>query len=439
MLDPNATPTPATTHPVSAPLTSSQPQIGAPLDKATGNKPEIYLAWDDWDFDFDGAIWPKSNEPVDPNLSLGVIIWHPAKQVTRALPSTFEEAEEQSLKPAPEKLGNGESVSIYFTAENSHEAFLDVRQTDEWDYIQDDPAFVVFTDEEMQHNLIPVEDCVAQRDRSDEPIDTDVKAGDKDMQESDWCVMDHLEQALSGGGEDTKPTNQACGSSPAKPQTQEDILALLGVTGLPKPVSAEPLSFPMPTPEEKPPVPLPIKYEVPLPSSSVIAVSPHPQKLTEPRAIPWPQPEPQKNQSLGCPRTISHPAATQRPYGSTSSSNNGRPPPPPEHDQEHGQYDPWNPSNRQQERRTNSFNDGIGSPTGSEASNGTAAGSDFETEKPAEINEQSATPGSKCERSDSSISRKRSHGDTDADDDRLGQHDDHTKRKRRSQADTAYG
>jgi len=43
-------------------------------DPANGSKPgELYLAWDDWDFDFDGAIWPKGNEPIDPNLSLGVI------------------------------------------------------------------------------------------------------------------------------------------------------------------------------------------------------------------------------------------------------------------------------------------------------------------------------------------------------------------------------
>lgn len=227
------------------------------------------MAWDDWDFDFDGAIWPKSNEPVDPNLSLGVIIWHPAKQMTRALPATFEEAEEHSLKPTPEKLGNGESVSIYFTTENSHEAFLDVRQTDEWDYIKDDPIFVVFTDAEMQHNLVPVEDCIAQRDRPDESAAELTRNEDAEMREADWSVMDNLEQALSGDSGNSKHTTHASEPAPPKAQTQEDILAALGVTGQPKPVSGESMPFPMPAQETKVDISLPDKPGASLPPAYV--------------------------------------------------------------------------------------------------------------------------------------------------------------------------
>lgn len=267
MPDPNATPASATTHLVSDPPALSNPPTSVLHDDATSRKPELYLAWDDWDFDFDGAIWPKSNEPVDPALSLGVIIWHPAKQMTRALPATFEEAEEQSLKPTPEKLGNGESVSIYFTAENSHEAFLDVRQTDEWESIQDDPAFVIFSDAEMKHNLVPVEDCIAQRDRPDEPVITDAKAEDAEMHEADWSVMDHLEQALSASGEDSMPADVPREPEHTKALTQEDILASLGVTGSPKPLSGESMPFPMPTADEKPLVPLAEKPEAYLHSS----------------------------------------------------------------------------------------------------------------------------------------------------------------------------
>lgn len=415
MVDPNATPKPATAHPVSAAPTSSHLSTGGSHDGTTSNKPELYLAWDDWDFDFDGAIWPKSNEPVDPALSLGVIIWHPAKQMTRALPATFEEAEEQSLKPTPEKLGNGESVSIYFTADNSHEAFLNVRQTDEWEYIKNDPVFVEFTDKEMRHNLIPIEDCIAQRDRSDEPVDRDIQSEDAEMHEADWSVMDHLEQALSASGEESKFANPKPEPAAAEPPTQEDILAALGVTGAPKPVSGESMPFPMPTPEQSTLAPLPEKPEI---------VQPHI--------------EPQRSQSLSGARAVNTPAVVQRPYGSVSAATNGRPPPPPP-PPENDRYDPWNPSNRQQQYHPNGFNGGRGSPARSEASNGTAAGSDFETEKPSEISEYSLTPGSKFERSDSSVSRKRSYGDTDADDDRSRQHEDHTKRKRRSQLDAAYG
>jgi hypothetical protein len=217
----------------------SQP-ISATEEKKSLEKPQLFLAWDDWDFDFEGAIWPKSNEPVDPNLSLGVIIWHPAKQVTRALPSTFEEAEEQALKPAPEKLDNGESVSVYFMHENSHEAFLDVRQTDEWDNIRDDPIFVVFTDEDMQRNLVSLEDCIAQRDRLDETFTTPQEDDDEEMPDASWSVMDHLEQVLSTTKGTPIPSAGERQEMVSPRPSQEDILAQLGVTGAPKPISNEP-------------------------------------------------------------------------------------------------------------------------------------------------------------------------------------------------------
>lgn len=217
-----------------APQATSQPSSAVEATNSN-DKPQLFLAWDDWDFDFEGAIWPKSNEPVDPSLSLGVIIWHPAKQVTRALPSTFEEAEEQALKPAPDRLDNGESVSVYFMAENSHEAFLDVRQTDEWEHIRDDPIFVVFTDEDMQHNLVTLEDCIAQRDRPDEGTSTSVRDDDEEMPDASWSVMDHLEQVLSTpkGGQQSR-TAEKQEPSPSH-DSQEDILARLGVTGAAKP------------------------------------------------------------------------------------------------------------------------------------------------------------------------------------------------------------
>jgi hypothetical protein len=189
-------------------------------------------------------------------LSLGVIVWHPAKQVTRALPSTFAEAEEQALKPIPERLGNGESVSIYFTAENSHEAFLNIRQMEEWDLIKDDPVFVVFTDEDMSQHLVTLEDCIAQRDRPDELITSTKKEEDEVMDEVDWSVMDNLEQALSTGGAEAKHEQTDQGPRAMHNQTQEDILAMLGVTGSPKPLSDEHRSFSASTTDEKLSVPL---------------------------------------------------------------------------------------------------------------------------------------------------------------------------------------
>jgi hypothetical protein len=255
--DPNATPTPSSAH-LAASQSASFSGHPASTTSEKGEKPQLFLAWDDWDFDFDGAIWPKSNEPVDPNLSLGVIIWRPAKQVTRALPSTWAEAEEEALKPPAEKLGNGESVSIYFTWENSHEAFLDVRQTDEWHVIKNDPIFVVFPDEKDM-DLIPLEECIAKRDRPDEALEEGQEVQDTEMGESSWNVMDNLEQALSGLTEDAKPETPVHVKASTRDQQQEDILAMLGVTGTPKPPSNEPFTLPSQVLNEKPPMSLPPK------------------------------------------------------------------------------------------------------------------------------------------------------------------------------------
>jgi hypothetical protein len=168
------------------------------------------------------------------------------------------------MQPPAEKLGNGESVSMYFTLENSHEAFLDVRQTDEWDKIKDDPAFVVFPDDKDM-DLIPLEECIANRDRPDVPLEDPNRVDDEDMQDS-WNVMDNLEQALSGDAETTKSSKSTDNRGFKKDQTQEEILAMLGVTGSPKPPSNEVVEVPSLQSGVKPAANLPEKPPVPPPS-----------------------------------------------------------------------------------------------------------------------------------------------------------------------------
>ncbi|KAF2031481.1 hypothetical protein EK21DRAFT_63153, partial [Setomelanomma holmii] len=414
--DSNATPTPATAHLMTPqpPQVNSQPS-SATEEKSTG-KPSLFLAWDDWDFDFEGAIWPKSNEPVDPALSLGVIIWHPAKQVTRALPSTFEEAEEQALKPTPDKLDNGESVSMYFMAENSHEAFLDVRQTDEWESIRDDPIFVIFTDEDLRRDLVSLEDCIAQRDRPDEPAEDVPKDDDEEMPDASWSIMDHLEQVLSSvnGGQETKSSMQ---ERAAPRPSQEDILASLGVTGVPKPPSDEPVPTPFPDSNARSPA---------LPEKPAVAT-----------ALPsGPQNPPQPAHSYGGHRDPAQPNVPQRPYGSMSSGPTSQRPPPPPPPPEPPRYNSWNQSHYGNQ----GYDGSRGSPARSEGSNHTMAGSDFEPEKPdrGDSTEKQSPPVPGLNRSDSSFSRKRSYEDADHGDAKPRQQDDHTKRKRRSQVDAAY-
>jgi hypothetical protein len=438
--DPNATPTPISAHP--AVLLPPQAQHLAPSTTAgsfSGENTSLYSASDDWDFDFEGAIWPKTNEPVDPALSLGVIIWHPAKQVTRALPSTFDEAEEQALKPTPEKLENGESVSKYFMADNSHEAFLDVRQTDEWESIQDDPIFVVFTDEAMRGNMVSLEDCIAQRDRLDEHSYHSMGAGgdtDHEMPDVTWSVMDHLEQVLSatnGGPSQPKPT-QGMLMSHAGP-SQEDILAQLGVTGAPKPPSDEPISLPFAGPDELPSV---ARHEKPAILPTSVSPSNHRTRTNVSSMLADMHRPPQRVQSFGEQRHNEHTRAPQRPHGSMSSGKTGHfpippPPPPPEYPR----YGVWN----QPQYNGQGYDGSKGSPAPSEGSNHTMAGSDFEPEKPNSSNENGPEnpelPAS-LQRSDSSFSRKRSYEDADHGDGTPRQQDDWTKRKRRSQVDAAY-
>lgn len=366
-------------------------------------KAPLFLGWDDWDFDFDGAIWPKANEPVDPDLSLGVITWRPAKQVTRALPATFEDAEEQSLRPSAEKLGNGESVSLYFTTENSYEAFLDVRKTDDWYTIKDDPAFVVFPDEEMERNLISIEDCIALRDRPDELVSEVDGKEDKDMNDSSWNVMDNLEQALSGDMEDVKKPNPPRPSgNPTRDQVQEDILARLGVTGSPKPPSDQIVPVPF-LHDDQPPASLPPKPPVP-PSANI---------------PPRPDVSLQRAQSYSGHRNSTYGTTVPRPFGSMSSTTLQQ-----------------SPSAKLYERTNvlalNPQTQHQNSTIQSEASNMAGSG----TEEANSNIEKDPVP--QLSRNESSFARKRSYEDTDQEDGHTRQQDDHTKRKRRSQVDAAY-
>ncbi|KAJ4296889.1 hypothetical protein N0V90_006937 [Kalmusia sp. IMI 367209] len=420
MSDPNATPTPSSANPS---ISQSTPTTAQPTSATSDNtpveKPPLFLGWDDWDFDFDGAIWPKANEPVDPNLSLGVITWRPAKQVTRALPPTFEEAEEQSFKPPAEKLGNGESVSLYFTAENSYEAFLDVRRTDEWENIKNDPAFVVFTGKGTAHNLVSIEDCLALRDRPDEPTEEFADNGDEDMHDPTWNVMDNLEQALSDDVEDIKkPIQQREPISSTRDQTQEDVLARLGVTGSPKPVYEDPLPVSF-LRDDKLPASLPVKPPAP-PSANI---------------PPRPEAPPQRAQSFGGQHNSTFANTVSRPYGPMFSAYPQHPPLTPHADR----LNPWNSISQTNPQGNSNMPAGLGgSSVLPEANNKSTVGSDFSPDKTTNNVDKDTAAVSSLKRGDSSFTRKRSYEDTDQEDEHVRQHDDHSKRKRRSVVDAAY-
>lgn len=145
-------------------------------------------------------------------------------------------------------------MSLYFTLENSHEAFLDVRQTDDWPNVEDDSIFYEFP---AKCDTVPLEEVVALRNRpgfSEECTSRDEMIEDGEVSErgSDWNVMDHLEEALGGSDVDkqhngkSKGQNRESALKEAAAQKlgdeEEDLLVRLGVSGSPKPIQPGPIA-----------------------------------------------------------------------------------------------------------------------------------------------------------------------------------------------------
>ncbi|KAJ9644567.1 hypothetical protein H2199_003530 [Coniosporium tulheliwenetii] len=372
-----STPTQGQRHPSRAmSMTSDRTTVPKPSENDPAG-----LALDDWDFDFDGALWPKGCDAVDPDLSIGIIIWHPATQATRAVPSTFAEAEKRDEDVPYAPLGNGESVSKYFTLENDYEAFLDVRQTDHWPTVQNDPIFIQFP---ATCDLIPLEDVIANRDRPDIEEDEPVANGGNGEQVPNGNVMDSLEQALdlseivNGRRSSVKP------AAGPKDDGQEDILARLGVTGSPKPV------FPTPGPAYVP----------------------------RSRSDSW------KIGNSGLPRPNSFA------FSNDGMKHYGAPPPPPE-PQRSPSYDPWKTDDTPRASRFDGKRDP--SPARSDK---TATGSDFHADDTNGTNSADMKAPPTLLRSESSTARKRSYDESDRDRETEGrrrQEDDVTPKYKRRQ------
>jgi hypothetical protein len=145
-----------------------------------------------------------------------------------------------------------------------------------------------------------------------------------------------------------------------------------------------------------------------------------------------PEQPPARANSYGGHRDSLQGQPMPRPYGSISAIYHQNPP----SDQQ--EYDPWNPRNTQKKSNGQIIDRSRGSPARSEGSDKTAAGSDFEPEKPTIEAEKASTLIPQLKRSGSSSARKRSYEDTDQEDGQGRQQDDYTKRKRRSQVDAAY-
>ncbi|KAK8163592.1 hypothetical protein BC567DRAFT_211607 [Phyllosticta citribraziliensis] len=412
----------------------------------------INLGVDDWDqADYDGALWPKSNEPVNQDYSLGVIVWHPADKISRALPSKFDDALTWTGLDEAQAIGNAESVSIYFGPENAHEAFLSIRQTEEWDTAKHDSIFYEFT---AKSDLIAVENVIANRDRPD--LTEDEIQGPKVEElpddyveikkEPDWNVMDNLERALSteqDGAPKTpkKSPSRSPSPAPTRDDAQEQLLAALGVTGSPKPIS----NAPLPENHFLPPSFSNDQKSDRRKSGGRRDSQRHFSDSKQPPPPPPPGPPSFRN---GHDAPHSRPSQSSPPHSQGSLPQSGPPrhnpnfsppaPPPPPKPERSPSYDPWN------SRRTSATN-GFGgrrSPAPSDSSQRTAAGSDFHMDESDPFNPNTSHPSHPTlKRSESGAGRKRSYDETEPVDPKQRQEDDYTPRIKRRQprVAAAYG
>jgi len=335
----------------------------------------------------------------------------------RALPSTYAEAEEAAKKPPQKPLGNGDSVSKYFMSENSYQAFISVREMEDWALFKDDPIFKELTD---LSEVALLEDVIGHRDRPDLPVEEEdgeiVEERDENGHGPGWNVMDTVIQQLESNEtatRDQKPTTSQTGPGPSttgpvsnKDNSQEDILARLGVTGSPKPV------YSTPGPAYAPPPPH-LKTEMSgVQQTFASPVQPQPQFGFQAQGQPYGPPQP-----------------------------GYAPPPPPEREQS-PMYDVWK-SDQISRPNGHSHYDGARDSPRSENSQHTLVGSDFHEDAPANngFNLPDESGPIPLSRSDTATSRKRSFDASEEQDEgKRRQYDDVTPRlkKRQPKVSAAY-
>ncbi|WEW60909.1 hypothetical protein PRK78_006397 [Emydomyces testavorans] len=94
----------------------------------------------------------------DPNR----IVWRPPQAVARPLPSTLTDRDEITMPPPLSSLPHGMSVSKYILDKKSEEFRCNIRDTEDWPFMMDDPIFLeIPTDGE----LITIRELLAIRSK----------------------------------------------------------------------------------------------------------------------------------------------------------------------------------------------------------------------------------------------------------------------------------
>jgi hypothetical protein len=151
------------------------------------------------------------------------------------------EAQERAAGLTLPGLGNGNSVSEYFRLDNEYHAYLDVRQTDDWEVDQHDP---IFKDLSGEGTWIPLQDVVDLKARPDEDFEQAIHynvweefmATHLDAENED-AASPTTDGAVTGDAGVSQPEGSRKRRYRYDSSHQEDILARLGVEGAAKPHS----------------------------------------------------------------------------------------------------------------------------------------------------------------------------------------------------------
>ncbi|OAX81327.1 hypothetical protein ACJ72_04336 [Emergomyces africanus] len=102
----------------------------------------------------------QSLDIPDSSPSQGQIVWRPATQVARPLPSTFDERDDVGMLPPFASLPPGMSVSKYILDKGPEEFVANIRHTEDWPFMMSDPIFLEIS---MECELIPIDELIARR------------------------------------------------------------------------------------------------------------------------------------------------------------------------------------------------------------------------------------------------------------------------------------
>lgn len=226
-------------------------------------------------------------EEIDKDRSIGWIESHTALPTSRPLPATFNEAELEALAPRPQKSPLEDCISEYFNTDAREEQLNTVRLSPSWSDVKDDLIFKEFLQigyetirrdlmEQKYRNRVDanwdrfdsasishfarasIETVGAQDIEQRRNSRPHTRNASRSARRESVDAPYHREQSLADGGRRNSqgPTNRPSSAAsnhsrassvcsrystqrpkalePIRDQTQDDILAKLGVTGSPR-------------------------------------------------------------------------------------------------------------------------------------------------------------------------------------------------------------